>query len=297
MTQSFNAFGIIITSLILNGTRLLHLLTGCRIEADQGTVVYIKESKETGFERHVIGLTESLDFYDPESVIEGIYFAGVHLEQATEAEAERLTPPKDKWIDTGEVVYTLDSIKHPRPNGVYTLQDAVLEVYPWDSGETSQVSVKPSREMTPQLIRNYTIPVFENQTRTVAPGHLALIMNRVVILVWENTVICDPEDVEFVKNLKRAGYKVMTKGSDEERGLIIVDNSQATKQADNNYALTIKNWDREFALILEEEIGSANKYIFYDGQWWLFTENEDLLCPVRAIIDYYCEIVKGYYAK
>lgn len=96
MTQSFNAFGIIIISLILNDTRLLHLLTGCRIEADQGTVVYIKESKETGFERHVIGLTESLDFYDPESVIEGIYFAGVHLEQATEAEAERLTPPKDK---------------------------------------------------------------------------------------------------------------------------------------------------------------------------------------------------------
>ena len=120
--------------------------------------------------------------------------------------------------------------------------------------------------MTPQFIRDYTIPVFESQTRTVAPGHLALIMNKVVILVWENTVICDPEDVEFVKNLKKAGYKVMTKGSDEERGLIIVDNSQATKQADNNYALTIKNWDREFALILEEEIGSANKYIFYDGQ-------------------------------
>ena len=79
MIQSFNAFGIIIISLILNDTRLLHLLTGCRI-----------------FERHVIGPTESLDFYDPESVIEGIYFAGVHLEQATEAEAERLTPPKDK---------------------------------------------------------------------------------------------------------------------------------------------------------------------------------------------------------
>ena len=145
--------------------------------------MYIKESKEQGFERHVIGPTESLDFYDPESIIEGIYFAGVHLEPATEAEAERLTPPEGKYIDTGETVYTLDSIKQPRPNGVYTLQDAILEVYPWDAGETSQVSIKPSREMTPQLIRNYTVPVFENQTRTVAPGHLALIMNRVVILV------------------------------------------------------------------------------------------------------------------
>ena len=106
---------------------------------------------------------------------------------------------------------------------------------------TGEASIRPSRPITPILARNYTIPVFQSQTQTVAPGHLALIMNKVVILVWDNTVICDPEDVEFIKNLKRAGYKVITKGSDEEQGLIIVTDEQATKQADNNYALTIKN--------------------------------------------------------
>lgn len=131
MIHYFNAFGIIIISLILIGTRPLLRLTGCRIEADEGTVVYIKESKEQGFERHVIGPTESLDFYDPESVIEGIYFAGIHLEKANEDEVSRFTPPTNKWIDTGKVVYTLDSIKQPIPNGVYTLQDTVLDVYPF----------------------------------------------------------------------------------------------------------------------------------------------------------------------
>lgn len=122
-------------------------------------------------------------------------------------------------------------------------------------------------------------------------------MDKVVVIIWDDTVVCDADDVEYIKNIKKAGYKVLVRGTDEEKELIIVTSNKAPKQDDGNYALQLNNWDREFALILEEEIGSVHKYIWYDSQWWLFTENEDLLCPVKAIIDYYCEIVKGYYAK
>ena len=59
-----------------------------------------------------------------------------------------------------------------------------------------------------------------------------------------------------------------------------------------------KEIDRQYALILQRLIDEANsRFIWYNDQWWLFTNNDDLLCPVEALIDYYCEIMKGRYAE
>ena len=49
-----------------------------KIEAEPGTVVYVKESQDDDFERHIIGETCTLDFSDEDSLIEGMYFAGMH---------------------------------------------------------------------------------------------------------------------------------------------------------------------------------------------------------------------------
>jgi hypothetical protein len=39
----------------------------------------------------------------------------------------------------------------------------------------------------------------------------------------------------------------------------------------------------------------SNRYIYYKGQWCLFGNENDVLCSVDALVDYYCEVMKGEY--
>ena len=104
-------------------------LDGVKIEAEPGTVVFVKESADTDFERHVIGPTHTLAINAEDSAIEGLYFAGIHLEPATAAEQERETLPNNKYIETNIVLdkYVSDTSQLIK-NGVYTLADDYLEV-------------------------------------------------------------------------------------------------------------------------------------------------------------------------
>lgn len=89
------------------------------VEADPGTVVYVAETKENELNKHVIGETCLLTFGDETSNIIGIYFAGVHFEEATDYEKSRDTLPDHKYIDTGITVDSLTEITNPIKNGVY----------------------------------------------------------------------------------------------------------------------------------------------------------------------------------
>jgi hypothetical protein len=105
-------------------------LDGVKIEAEPGTVVYVKESADIDFERHVIGPTHTLCLDANDSAIEGLYFAGVHLEPATAAEQDRDLLPNNKYIETNIILdkYVSDTSKLIK-NGVYTLADDYLEAY------------------------------------------------------------------------------------------------------------------------------------------------------------------------
>jgi hypothetical protein len=92
-----------------------------KIEADPGTVVYVAESGEKAVSRFVINDTGLLSFNDDETSITGIYFAGVHFEEATEDEQARDLMPENKYINTGITVTSLEDIENPVKNGVYTL--------------------------------------------------------------------------------------------------------------------------------------------------------------------------------
>ena len=101
-------------------------------------------------------------------------------------------------------------------------------------------------------------------------------------------------------------------GKDEQRNQISIDENNYEKTGkqlvvqsedtsseiiDPYYRLILhRAWDKEFALFIEEIINETNKYIWYNNQWWVFTDNADLICPVEGLIDYYCEIMKGNYA-
>ena len=62
---------------------------------------------------------------------------------------------------------------------------------------------------------------------------------------------------------------------------------------DDDYIYT--NVDENYSFILQSLFEKSNKYIYYNDEWHLFTEDHDILCPVNGLVDYYCEIVKGVY--
>ena len=90
-----------------------------RIEADEGTVAYIREEDEEDYQRHVIGPTESLDFYDPESVISGMYFYGRHFAEASESELARNSLPINKFKDSDIHETSTAAITNPENNTIY----------------------------------------------------------------------------------------------------------------------------------------------------------------------------------
>lgn len=176
-------------------------VNGVSIEAEPGTVVYVKDSSDTDLNRHVIGETGFLELYDDDATIEGLYFCGIHMTETEDIDRDELR--FNEFIETGIKVDAFEDIENPIPNGVY----------------------------------------------------------------WIASHAIDPQEY------------------DEKNDLLYVTQSDVELIADNIYALLLER-------IFEE---NKNRYIYFRGQWYLFTNTNDVLCPVEGIINYYCEIVKGEY--
>lgn len=323
-----------------NYQQMMLSLDGVKIEAEPGTVVYVKESADTDFERHVIGSTHTLALDAEDSAIEGLYFAGIHLEPATAAEQERETLPDNKYIETGIILdkYVSDTSQLIK-NGVYTLADDYLEVIDHFAG---WYSIK-SKEQWPE---QYTASVNQDNIEHPSSSY-TLLFDRVLQPiddegglaideewieqvggdVWTGSLYVDgtkDEEVETQNNLNHEAdliptgdrqyrdeiYTMRSREQWPDKATASADPDQLTK-SDSTYTISLdrayddyyhlvlnKEIDRQYALILQRLIDEANsRFIWHNDQWWLFTNNDDLLCPVEALIDYHCEIMKGRYAE
>ena len=322
-----------------NYQQTLLSLDGVKIEAEPGTVIYVKESADTDFERHVIGPTHTLVLDAKDSAIEGLYFSGVHLEPATEAEQERENIPNNKYIDTGIVLDkyisdTSDLVK----NGVYTLADDYLEVLKqhtgwysflskeqWPDSDTASINEDNISEHNTEytLMLDRVIGTIDNENGILVAedwveqigqdkwnGNLYIEGNQDKKIVTQNN-LNNSEDLISVgdKVYRENDYTYITREQwpDEDTTSI---NPQNLSNIDlNTYSINLdraydqyynlvlnKEIDRQYALILQRLIDESNsRFIWYKDQWWLFTNNDDLLCPIEALIDYHCEIMKGRY--
>ncbi len=210
-------------------------LNKIKIEADPGTVVYIKESQDSDFERHVIGPSCTLDFSDEESEIQGIYFMGVHLEEATDAEQQRDDIPDNKYIDTGITLYSLENKENLIKNGVYSLTDTALKAI--DTEEPDGVIV-------------------DEEDKNIENTGRRLLNNLVRI----NPISYDKEKSELTVNHNQV-EPVLTSGEDATPIESITYASQESSVATYYRLLTQHDYDKEFAIIIEEIINSATKYI------------------------------------
>lgn len=316
-------------------------LDGVKIEAEPGTVVFVKESADTDFERHVIGPTHTLVLDAENSAIEGLYFAGVHLEPATAAEQERETLPNNKYIETNIVLdkYVSDTSQLIK-NGVYTLADDYLELA--EDQFAGWYSIK-SKEQWPE---QYTASVNQDNIEHPSSSY-TLLFDRVLqpidddggLIVdeewieqvggdiWTGSLYIDgtkDEEIETQNNLNheedliptgdrqyRDGVYTMKSREQWPNEMIASADPDQLSKSGSTYTISLdrayddyyhlilnKEIDRQYALILQRLIDEANsRFIWYNDQWWLFTNNDDLLCPVEALIDYHCEVMKGRYAE
>ena len=274
-----------------NYQQMMLSLDGIKIEAEPGTVVFVKESADTDFERHVIGPTHTLALDAEDSAIEGLYFAGIHLEPATTAEQERETLPDNKYIETGIVLDKyVSGTSQLIKNGVYTLADDYLEVLEQFNGW-------------------YAAPVNDNNIEHPSSSY-TLLFDRVLQPIDDDGgLIVDEEWIEqagrdvwtgslYVDGTKDIDIETQNNLNHKE-DLISANQTYSVNLDDTYYHLVLnKEIDRQYALILQRLIDESNsRFIWHNDQWWLFTNNDDLLCPVEALIDYHCEIMKGRYAE
>ena len=288
--------------------RLLDV-TGIQVEGQPGAVVYVKDSKDTDLNRHVLE-NGYLQLRDNEAIIEGLYFCGVHLTECTDPlETEIVNGLTDDDFELQDGVYdSIDEIENPVNAGIYQ-----IHAYGLKSGaflENNRVIVinednTEHTEVTPD--NYYTLPIEDDEKlqfvyyygcwyiltkgyekTKLLGGDIRQLRDNEYILVneyydsfaeienpipngvyWISPYAVDDEDLDF----------------DRISGLLTISEDYVYANADRNYDLIVKH--------LYEE--SKNRYIYYHGDWWLFTPEHDVLCPVDGLVDYYCEVVKGVY--
>lgn len=323
-----------------NYQQMMLSLDGVKIEAEPGTVVFVKESADTDFERHVIGPTHTLALDAEDSAIEGLYFAGIHLEPATAAEQERETLPNNKYIETNIILdkYVSDTSGLIK-NGVYTLADDYLEALDQFTGWYSikskeqwfkQDTVSANKANIEKSSTDYTLMMDKVLEPIDDEGGLIVEeewIEQVGHDTWTGKLYIDgikDKENETQNNLNNENDLIPTGNRVYKNGIYTFkshkqwsDKSTASVKSDqlsksgSTYTISLnrayddyynlvlnKEIDRQYALILQRLIDEANsRFIWYNNQWWLFTNNNDLLCPVEALIDYHCEIMKGRYAE
>ena len=323
-----------------NYQQMMLSLDRVKIEAEPGTVVFVKESADTNFERHVIGPTHTLALDAEDSAIEGLYFAGIHLEPATAAEQERETLPNNKYIETNIVLdkYVSDTSQLIK-NGVYTLADDYLEAFDqfigWYSIKSKeqwpkQYAVSVNQDNIEHPSSSYTL-LFDRVLQPIDDDGGLIVdeewIEQVGGDVWTGSLYIDgtkDEEIETQNNLNHEEDLIPTGNRQYRDGVYTMKSreqwpDEATASADpdqllksgSTYTISLdrayddyyhlilnKEVDRQYALILQRLIDEASsRFIWHNDQWWLFTNNDDLLCPIEALIDYHCEIMKGRYTE
>lgn len=96
------------------------------LEAIPGTIVYIKDSFDDTYYRHLIGPTGILELYDEDTTISQFYFSGVHLYEVTDTDYNKVRD--EEFINTGLTASSAEEITKPIKNGVYTI-DSQKKIY------------------------------------------------------------------------------------------------------------------------------------------------------------------------
>ena len=297
------------------------------IETDPYTVLYIKESEDEDFNRHIVGETGLLSLDNDGIIIEGLYFAGKHFELATQEDMKKAQIPENKYIETGLTIdIDSDFSESFIENGVYTLTNTFLDVLDrddiysfksreqWESLNTAsinQINIENEEDEYTLLLEesdadDHTVEIDEINFDEINSG---VFIDGTPDSVRDEQIDLnkDSDIIDTQTGSYRDEYSFKSKEQWQNLFTASINNDNITEET-NNYVLNLNQiyekyfdlvlykTDIEYALILNQLISSIkNRYIWYHNKWYPFTENHDCLCPTNALIDYDCAVVKGRY--
>ena len=288
-------------------------LDGVRFIADPGTVVYVKQVQDNDLERHVIGQTGVLEFYDTDTNIGAFYFLGTHLTPARDPSAIR----PGEYYQTGIILNDLTDVKKPMQGGVYTVAEqainatyqSITEALQKKNNKYTQLSMRDPDDIVQTQDSIYEAG--KHDSSAVPRSHDTLIVDQPGATTPSGNIVSLANAIRL--NSTTAGIKILgiydNDLTDDQpaRGItlglmpyIIGDRNNAFKtnkdysSVFNNNTITFMVNDLYRALV-ERVIIDAKKYIFYDGGWYLITDNYDIVRPVTGIVDYYCHYEERRY--
>ena len=283
-------------------------VNGIRITAAPGTTVYVRESRDTGLERHVIGSTGILEFYDQFTNIQGLYFSGMHLDQIYQEYNQNNVIPPNRFIETGISINDFSEVEKPITNGVYSLASQAIEGE-LTSGDNESINVNGENVFQ---IQNSIYDTDQVKEQRNYPYHNALSTGERQIVIAKDNKYGLVGTIRIDSNT--AGIRIIDTYDDNlyddrpERGAIIGKDYKYI-QGDQIKALLARfGYARPlsilkintvvndlYGLILQKIVDSTNRWIYYKGGWYPITDTNDVILPIEAIIDYKCEILRGRY--
>lgn len=218
-------------------------ITGIKVEGPTNGVIYVKDSKDSNLNRHILE-NGFLELNDDGAFIEGLYFHGVHLIEADPKQRRSLVKDTEFIRVPGNYSY-LQEIQNPIQNGVYKLSYLIVEhAIGFNENGISSVNIELDN-VVQENNEDYSLVVEEDSL----------------------------SEVNHVYYLRSTG------------GVLDVMPSDVLLEADLNYSLLL-------ARVYENPV---KEYIWYHGQWRVFTADHDVICPIDGIVDYICKIEKVVY--
>ena len=284
--------------------RLLDV-TDIRVEGQPGTVIYVKDSKDTDLNRHVLE-NGYLQLKDSEATIKGLYFCGIHLTECADPLETQIVNglTSDDFKLQNDVYNSIDEIKNPVNAGIYQIRADGLKsgaflqnnrVIAINKDNTEHIKVTPDnydtlilepieddKELQFVYYYGYWYALAKDYEKTkLLDGNMRRLKDNEYILVNERY-----NSFAEVKNpIPNGVYWISSSATDDKDLNFDSSKDYIYTNTDKNYASVVKR--------LYEE--SKNRYIYYHSGWWSFTPEHDVLCPVDGLVDYYCEVMKGVY--
>lgn len=252
--------------------RLLDV-TGIRIEAPVGTVIYVQDSEDEAASRHILE-NGYLQLIDKEVTIKDFYISGIHLTKSTTPLEVNGISREDLTLQPG-TYESLSEITNPVNGGIYQLQTV---------GVTTSLSLGVDEVLI--ITEN---GVQRINASTDPDAYYALLLDR----------IDDDEKLKFIyyygnwyslpKGYEAAGLLKHDIRTIRETEYVLMDDKTYTSTSEIENPITNGVY----------RVGEGNikmPYIYYHNKWYSFNETlQTVYCPVDGIIDYYCELMKGVY--
>lgn len=100
------------------------------VEANPGTILYLKDSFDDSHYKHIVGETGVLKFKDEDATIDSFYFYGIHFNKTDNEDRDEIR--SNEYIETKLSFSDLSEIDRPIRNGVYNVNSKRMIFYHGD---------------------------------------------------------------------------------------------------------------------------------------------------------------------